>query len=59
MRFSEGDFVSRKIGGPLMTVEDSRDDGLVAVVWLDLENRVHRDCFSPNTLNKWHLVEEA
>lgn len=58
MKFAEGDVVSRKIGGPLMTVEDSRSDSFIAVVWFDIEGRVQRDSFAPTTLHKWQLVKE-
>ncbi|OAF05450.1 hypothetical protein AYJ54_00660 [Bradyrhizobium centrolobii] len=57
MTFREGDVVSRKAGGPLMTVEDVRADSLVAVVWFDADAHVQRDVFAPNTLHKWKLVE--
>lgn len=56
--FKEGDVVSRRTGGPLMTVEDSRSDDLVATVWFDVDGHVCRDCFALNTLQKWQLVEE-
>lgn len=58
MTFSEGDVVTRKTGGPMMTVEEIRSDYLVAVVWFDADDHVHRDCFAPNTLLKWRIVEE-
>lgn len=59
MKFVEGDVVSRKTGGPLMTVEDLRSDELVAVVWFDAHGHVHRDCFAANTLLKWKQVEDT
>lgn len=55
--FKEGDVVSCKAGGPLMTVEDIRSDEFVAAVWFDLEGILHRDCFHPDALQKWLLVE--
>ena len=55
MTFKEGDVVSRKIGGPLMTVEETRMDGFVAVVWFDTAGTVQRDAFAPVTLNRWRL----
>lgn len=59
MTFEEGDTVTRKTGGPMMTVEMTRlEDGLVNTVWLDADNHVQRDCFAANTLLKWRLVEE-
>lgn len=58
MTLTEGDVVTRKTGGPMMTVEDIRNDDLVAVVWLDTNNQVQRDCFAAITLLKWRIVEE-
>lgn len=58
MKFAEGDVVTRKTGGPMMTVEVTRTDDLVATVWFDASNHVHRDCFAPSTLLKWRIVEE-
>ena len=58
MTFREGDVVSRKIGGPLMTVEEIRSDELVSVCWFDLEGHVQRDAFAAHTLLKWQLVSE-
>ena len=54
--FAEGDIVSRKVGGPLMTVEASRTDKFIQCVWLDGAH-VQRDAFAPHTLNKWKLVD--
>lgn len=56
--FKEGDVVSRKTGGPLMTVEETRVDGFIATVWFDVGAQVQRDCFAPQTLLKWCLVED-
>jgi len=56
--FEEGDTVTRKTGGPMMTVEDIRGDDIVSTVWFDADNHVHRDCFAANTLLKWRIVEE-
>ena len=58
MKFTEGDVVSRKTGGPLITVEDIRTDELVACVWFDANHHAQRDCFAPSTLLKWRLVME-
>jgi uncharacterized protein YodC (DUF2158 family) len=58
MTFKEGDVVSRKIGGPLMTVEERRHDDLVCVVWIDADGHVQRDVFAQQTLNKWRLAED-
>lgn len=56
--FSEGDVVSRKLGGPLMTIEaNMRQDDFVACIWFDGEGHVQRDCFAPITLQKWQPVE--
>lgn len=52
-KFKEGDVVSRIIGGPLMTVEDTRTDEFVATIWFDGDGHVHRDCFAASTLQKW------
>jgi uncharacterized protein YodC (DUF2158 family) len=52
-KFKEGDVVSRITGGLLMTVEDVRTDHLVATVWFDGHGILHRDCFHPETLQKW------
>lgn len=54
--FAEGDIVSRKVGGPLMTVEASRTDKFIQCVWFDGAH-VRRDAFAPHTLNKWKLVD--
>lgn len=59
MKFAEGDVVTRKTGGPMMTVEDTRSDELVSVVWFDSENHVHRDCFAACSLIKWQQVADA
>jgi uncharacterized protein YodC (DUF2158 family) len=58
MKFSEGDVVSRKIGGPLMTVEDVRQDEFIACIWFDGEGHVQRDTFHPSILHKWILATE-
>ena len=60
MTFEEGDTVTRKTGGPMMSVEATphRGDGLINCIWLDHENHVQRDCFAPQTLLKWRIVEE-
>lgn len=55
--FKEGDVVSRRTGGPLMTVEDIRIDRLVCVVWFDAQGHVGREAFAPETLTKWKEVE--
>jgi uncharacterized protein YodC (DUF2158 family) len=54
--YSVGDIVSRKVGGPLMTVEASRTDKFIQCVWFDGAH-VRRDAFAPHTLNKWKLVD--
>ena len=48
--FPEGMLVCLKTGGPLMTVENIRDDGIVATVWF-LNGVVCRDAFHPQHLN--------
>jgi len=54
MAFEEGDVVSRKTGGPLMTVESlKRVDGLICTIWFDTSGRVQRDAFAARTLQKW------
>lgn len=50
--FSDGDIVSLLGGGPLMTVEMTRDDGLIPTVWFD-GGELRRDCFDPKMLQKW------
>lgn len=56
--FKEGDVVTRKTGGPLMTVEEIHpNDSFVRVVWFDLEQHVHRDAFAGVTLQKWQAVD--
>lgn len=55
MIFKEGDVVSLQTGGPLMTVEDIRQDNIVATVWFD-RGRVRRDCFEPVHLWKWERI---
>ncbi len=57
--FKEGDVVSRSIGGPLMTVEATRHDDLIACVWFDVDGRVQRDRFASHTLNRWRLDTEG
>ena len=64
MKFAEGDVVSRKTGGPFMTVEDVRDASfpgdvaLIHTIWFDADNHVQRDVFAANTLIKWQEVKE-
>ncbi len=58
MTFAEGDVVTRKTGGPMMTVEDIRNDELVACIWFDGNHQVQRDCFAASTLLKWQVVKE-
>lgn len=58
MKFREGDVVGHKVGGPLMTVEETRSDDLVAVVWFDVEGHLQRDAFAMNTIQKWRLAED-
>lgn len=53
MTFKEGDVVSRLTGGPLMTVEETRNDHFISTVWFDSVGVLHRDCFAPVTLQKW------
>lgn len=53
MTFKEGDVVNSICGGPLMTVEQVRDDDFVATIWFDRDGVLHRDAFAPVTLQKW------
>lgn len=46
----DGAFVCAKSGGPLMTVEDLRSDGIVAVVWF-VDGQCHRDVLHRDNLN--------
>lgn len=57
-KFCEGDVVTHKVGGPMMTVEGVRIDGLVATVWIVDAGHVNRDTFSPSALLKWRIVKE-
>lgn len=50
----EGTLVCLKTGGPLMTVEDIRGDGVVATVWF-MDGKCHRDGFHPEHLNAFIL----
>lgn len=50
--FPEGTAVSLKHGGPLMTVEDFRTDGMVATVWF-ADGQPRRDAFHPDSLIAW------
>ena len=52
MTFHEGNVVSLAVGGPLMTVEIVRTDGLVSTVWMT-DGKVNRDSFDPSALRKW------
>ena len=49
-RFKEADRVVLIAGGPVMVVEDIRDDNLVNVVWFDKLHLCHRDTFHPKAL---------
>lgn len=44
--YLEGTFVCLKTGGPLMTVEETRNDGIVATVWF-VGCVCYRDAFHP------------
>lgn len=48
----EGALVCAKTGGPLMTVEDIRDqdNGIMSVVWF-VDGKCYRDAFHRNSLN--------
>ena len=59
MTYLEGDVVSKKTGGPLMTVEGARTDGFVSAQWFDADGHIQRDAFAPSVLLKWKLVEET
>lgn len=48
--FPEGTLVCLKTGGPLMTTEETRSDGIVATVWF-VAGIVYRDAFHPKHLN--------
>lgn len=50
--FPVGTCVAINVGGPLMTVEDVRNDGLVATVWF-ADGVLHRDVFDVESLNAW------
>lgn len=50
--FPEASFVGLKSGSPKLTVEWTRDDGLVSVVWFDGSGVSHRDAFHPDVLKK-------
>lgn len=50
-QFPEASLVSLKSGSPTLTVEWSRDDGIIAVVWFD-GGVSHRDGFHPDALVK-------
>jgi len=56
MQFKDGDVVSLLSGGPLMTVEMTREDGFIPAIWF-VEGVVHRDCFDPAMLQKWVKFE--
>lgn len=42
-----GDVVVLKTGGPTMTVDEVRQDGVMDVVWFS-DREVHRDAFLPS-----------
>lgn len=50
--FKDGDVVNLITGGPLMTVELTRDDGFIPAVWF-VNGELHRDCFAADALQKW------
>jgi uncharacterized protein YodC (DUF2158 family) len=50
--FKDGDIVNLVSGGPLMTVEMTRTDGVIPAVWFE-GGELHRDCFDPSMLQKW------
>lgn len=54
----EGTLVCLKTGGPLMTVECTRHDGIIATVWFQ-DGIVHRDSFDRRHLNVLKMVEDT
>src|SRR3990167_2955462 len=54
--FAIGDIVRLKSGGPAMTVDDVRADGVLNVVWFD-ERQVCRDAFLPSEVVREMAVE--
>lgn len=53
--FPEGTAVCLSLGGPLMTVEATRRDGVVATVWFD-GGTCHHGAFHPDALTIWKQV---
>ena len=49
-RFSVGDIVILKSGGPLMTVDDARPDGIVEAVWFDDDDHICGHAFVASML---------
>jgi uncharacterized protein YodC (DUF2158 family) len=58
VNFKEGDVVTKKTGGPMMTVEEIRTDHFVSAQWFDHEGHIQRDAFVSSTLLKWKLAED-
>lgn len=50
MSFQAGDVVQLKSGGPLMTVVETNDPGMVSCIWFNSENVVQEKAFSEDTL---------
>lgn len=48
-----GDVIQLLTGGPLMTVELTRHDGLITATWFDHGGSLHRDAFDPKAIKKW------
>ena len=56
LRLKGGSLVCAKTGGPLMTIEDIRSDGIAAVVWFN-DGKCYRDAIHPDSLNFFIQVE--
>lgn len=51
--FAPGDVVQMKSGGPIMTVEDVRDDGKVICHWFGDKNKQEMGVFPAAVLEKY------
>lgn len=52
-RFSEGDVVQMKSGGPIMTISEIRDDGKVVCHWFGDKNKQEIGTFPNVVLEKF------
>ncbi|MBD8008758.1 YodC family protein [Acinetobacter pecorum] len=50
MSFNVGEVVQLKSGGPLMTVSETNDAGVVECTWFNSENNIQKQAFNQEML---------